>query len=196
VRLVCGSCCSRVLGATRRARCHTAKLPLASLARPTRRGSSADFFYCRRAGSLDPEIFGRHFATVRDFLVSDNLPFVKTAEAGLLYCRDMDEDVLAAAAPRLNKSIALCGLNHFTVPVAIVAAKRSPTNAPATRRDHRAGRRPEFWRLSSEGPTWGRGSNNAKASNGPTNPYHRPPMRFKFTERQQRSQNQALRALH
>jgi hypothetical protein len=43
----------------------------------------------------------------------------KACHIGALDCGDVDEHIPAAAL-RLNESIALVGLNHFTVPRAIV----------------------------------------------------------------------------
>jgi hypothetical protein len=57
--------------------------------------------------ALNFEIFCRGFAPVGDFIEFDNLTFVQTAEAGLLDCGDMDEDIFSAPSLRLNKSVPL-----------------------------------------------------------------------------------------
>ena len=55
--------------------------------------------------ALNPKIFRRRFALVRDFVVFDDLPLIETAEAGFLDGRDMDEHIFSAALRR-NKSVA------------------------------------------------------------------------------------------
>jgi hypothetical protein len=77
----------------------------------------------RKRSALNLEILCWCFASIRDFLIFDNLPLIQTAKTGSLNGRDVDEHVFATAARRLNEAIALCGLNHFTVPLAIFVSK-------------------------------------------------------------------------
>ncbi len=69
------------------------------------------------------EFFCRCFSFARDFLVFDNLPFIKTGEASSLDSRDMNKHIFAAAF-RLNKSIPFLGIEpldgaarHFQSPL-------------------------------------------------------------------------------
>jgi hypothetical protein len=77
--------------------------------------------------SLDLEIHRRCFSAVLFDLILDLLPLVERAQSSTFDCRDVYKHV-SAAALRLSKSIALVGLNHFTVPRAIVDL---PTDDPA-----------------------------------------------------------------
>jgi hypothetical protein len=62
----------------------------------------------------------RGLAAVRYFLVFDGLALIEAAEAGFLDSRDMDKHIFSTTTLRLNKSVAFCELNHFTVPVATI----------------------------------------------------------------------------
>ena len=77
--------------------------------------------------SLDLEIHRGCFSAVLFDLILDLLPLVERAQSSTFDCRDVYKHV-SAAALRLSKSIALVGLNHFTVPRAIVDL---PTDDPA-----------------------------------------------------------------
>jgi hypothetical protein len=125
-------------------------------AKQTRRGNSTGFSVVDRgcAGSLNPEIFGRRFASVGHLLILDNLPFIQTAEAGLLNRGDVDEHVLAAATLRLNKSVPFLRIEPLHGTCRHRGLQKAQKRA-CRRRDHRAGRRSEFKALSSEGPIWG-----------------------------------------
>jgi hypothetical protein len=72
----------------------------------THRSDRAGLARNKQHSALNPEISSRSLAPVRNLLVLDHLPLIETAEAGALHCRDVDENILAAAL-RLNKSIPL-----------------------------------------------------------------------------------------
>jgi hypothetical protein len=52
----------------------------------------------------DFEIFRRGLASIRDFLVLDDLTLIQTGQTGLLDGRDVNEDIFPTAALRLNES--------------------------------------------------------------------------------------------
>jgi hypothetical protein len=77
-------------------------------------------------GSLHLEVHRRCFTAVFFDLIFKVLPFVKGGQSNSLDRGDVDEHVFAPCL-RLNESIALVGLNHFTTPRAIV---NLPANDP------------------------------------------------------------------
>jgi hypothetical protein len=74
---------------------------------PTYRSRSDRLAGPKTKSALNLEVLSRSFAPVRDFLVFDDLPLIKTAEAGSFDCRDVDKHISAAATLRLNEPIAL-----------------------------------------------------------------------------------------
>jgi hypothetical protein len=53
----------------------------------------------------DFEIFRRGLASIRDFLVLDDLTLIQTGQTGLLDGRDVNEDIFPTAAFRLNEPV-------------------------------------------------------------------------------------------
>ena len=81
--------------------------------------------------ALNLEVLCRRFSLVRNFFVFDDLALIQSGEASLLDGRNMDKHISSAAALRLNKSVALCRLNHFTVPLGISQVSRIGIISPA-----------------------------------------------------------------
>src|ERR1700730_6876511 len=84
--------------------------------------------------SSNLEIFGRRLAAVADDFILDLLAFIKRGKSSLLYSRDMDEDVTAAATFGLDEAVTLhrvepfyCALcHHGLLRKCIQRAARSP----------------------------------------------------------------------
>ena len=74
----------------------------------------------RRYRSHDLQILCRCLAFVGYFFVLNGLPLIEGAQAGLFNGRDVNENIPPTSARRLDKSVPLVGLNHFTVPLAIL----------------------------------------------------------------------------
>jgi hypothetical protein len=76
----------------------------------------------QRKSALNFKVLGRRLAPVRNFLIFDHLPLIKSAEAGSFDRGDMDKHIFAAAR-RLNEPLSLCRIEPLHGAFAIIRSE-------------------------------------------------------------------------